>query len=216
MATKRLNKSEALKSTEPLPDLASIFDSAVEETASNSNPNATSFLQSPFKTPRKDAKGVSAHVNFFTAPYYIRIAQELLGKVADFKTVSDVYVCALHYGLLWIQEHEEIGETSVQAQLNVWMGICQQAEMDEDIELAMIKMRETVNRKVSAGASQEAKRTVALARSAAEKMPDGYYKVKALEFLDKEFGGLWSGSVADTESKNGNGLSHTMIPLEAK
>ena len=184
----RLSKKEALtfNTSEPIPNLDDIIESTITGSGKH-----TSFLQSPFKTPKKDAKGTSAHVNFYTAPYYIRISQELMGKISDFTTLSDVYACALHYGLKWIQDQEGVGHTSVQSQLNVWMGICQQAEMDEDLMLAMEKMRETVNRKIAAGSVEEAKRTVALARYAAEEMPDGYYKQKALEFLDQEFKRLW-------------------------
>jgi hypothetical protein len=166
----------------------------------------TPLLPSQFKVPRKDAKGVSAHINFYTAPYYVRKCQEMLGKVPDFLTPSDVYATALHYGFEWLEKQAEIGVTSVQSQLNAWMRICQETELDEDLMLATDKLRETVNRKLAHGAVEEAKRLVAEVRYATEHMPDGYYKKRALDFLAAEFGGLWNGTYKPPETK----------PLEVK
>ena len=164
---------------------------AADAAANVTEYKATSFLLSKFKTPRKDAHGVSAHVNFYTAPYYVRMAQEIMGRVPDFEVLSDVYACALHYGLKWLQEQDQVGETTVQQQLNVWSTICQVAEMDQELMLSMDKMKEMVNRILGNGDVKEARRVVSMARYAAEKMPDGYYRDKALNFIEAEFKGLW-------------------------
>lgn len=163
------------------------------------------FLPSTFKVPRRDASNNSVHINFYTASYYLRIAQRLQGKVPDFGNLSDVFACALHYGLIWIQKQDVIGYTSIQSQLNVWMKICQEAELDEDLMAAQEKLKETVDRKIKHNAAKEAKRTIALARFAAEQMPPGYYKDRTLEFLDKEFGYLYH------ENKNPQGGT-AMVP----
>lgn len=173
----RLTKKQVFEElpNEPAPDLS----------------HATSFLPSKFRVPRKDTKGISAHVNFYTAPFYVRAAEELRLRIKDFGTLSDVYACALHYGLEWIQKQQEIGYTSVWSQLKMWSNICDEAEMEESIMLAMERVREAVNRKVGHGALQEAKRLVAMVRHETEMMPDGYYKERALAFLETEFNGLY-------------------------
>lgn len=163
---------------------------------------STSFLQSKFKIARHDAKGQSAHINFWTSPYHVRIAQELQVKIADLTTLSDVYACALHYGLKWMQDQEGVGEATVHSQLEVWISICQEAEAEEDLMLAMDKLKETVNKKLAHGALEVARRTVARARFAAEQMPEGYYRDRALEFLDREFRELWNaGGIGSTNGK---------------
>ena len=167
-------------------------------------------LPSKFKVPRKDAHGVSAHVNFYTAPFYVRKAQELLGRVADFSTPSDVYACALHWGFEVLESFAEVGTTSVSSQLNAWMRICQETEMDEDSMLAMDKLKETVNKKVAHGAAEEAKRVVAEVRHVTELMPEGYYRTRALKFLNDEFSGLWSNN-----GTGGTGVEKK-TPLEVK
>lgn len=201
----RLSKRQALEMTpdEPTPDLT----------------NATSFLPSKFKVPRKDASGNAAHINFYAATYYVRIAEEIRLKVKDFSTPSDVYACALHYGLKWLQEQDEIGLTSVQSQLMAWMRICQESELDEDIMLGMEKIRATINRKIDHGAKEEARRLIAMVRHETEQMPDGYYKERSLKFLEDEFGYLWDAKKL-MPKPNGAGqvmdIKGEIIPAEAK
>lgn len=184
---------------------------AIELTSQDPAPSlgqATSMLPSKFKVPRRDENNQSAHVNFYTAPYYIRIAQEIQVRAPnEFGTLTDVYACALHYGLKYIQEEDEtIGITSVQSQLVAWMQICQETEMEENLMVAMDKLRETVNRKIGHKAVQEARRLVALVRHSTELMPDGYYKTKALEFLNNEFSYLYDAKkLAEINQDHGQG-----------
>lgn len=160
------------------------------------------FLPSRFKVPRRDANNNSVHINFYTASYYLKIAQRLQGKVPDFSNLSDVFACALHYGLLWIQNQDVIGYTSVQSQLNVWVKICQEAELDEDLLAAQEKLKATVERKIKHNAAKEAKRVVAMALNAAEQMPPGYYRDRTIEFLQQEFGYLFGDKQAIHQDTN--------------
>ena len=82
--------------------------------------------------------------------------------------------------------------------------------MDEDLMLAMEKLRETINRKVVAGAVEEARRIVSMTRHATEMMPEGYYKMKSLEFLNQEFGSLWGSS----NSNHSNMTPAIVAPLD--
>lgn len=149
-----------------------------------------------FIIPGQDQNGNSMRLWCRVVPMLDRAIDVIYGsRKFPFKAKGDLIRWCIKVGVDRLEEMEPV-HGSVMSQVEAMMGILRDEELNHSFLTLFHTMTATVGMHVSAQATGEARRVVAVMKSQILKMEDGYWRQRYLRELDEKFGYLMNGEGA--------------------
>jgi hypothetical protein len=156
-----------------------------------------------YYVPAQDAKGHSDRIWARVTPAHIRELHVILqSRKFPFRTVSDIVRWCVDRGIRELATRE--GRPSVLRQVDAVMEVLREDYYCESFTNLFEALSRSVNRHLANGAHGEARRVVAMTREHLAAMPDGYWRRRYLDELDRQFGHLLTGEGVKLELGGGD------------
>ena len=146
-----------------------------------------------FIVPANDNNGHSSRFWFRASPQMDRqVSQYVEGRQFPYRTKGDLLRHALWRHLHWLNDLG--GISSVNTQVDLIIDLMRDEELSSDFLTVFEKLSRQINNKIGSGAKGEAIRMILMVKEHIKGMPDGYWRDRYVQELERNFGHLVAGS----------------------
>jgi len=139
-----------------------------------------------------DTKGHSERFYFRAIPAMASEVQSIIqSKVFPFRTRGDVLRWCFHYGMRYLMDIAQEASPlvkSVRGQVNAVLEIMRDEEFNSDFTLVFDKLRERIDHHRRDREDEEAVRLLLVVKNMISDMPEGFWRKKYMDELEKSYG----------------------------